>query len=187
MIQRVALCIICLLVLSACDSGDTAPSNVATNNISSDSYDPIDLDNALENISGMVISGALNHNSGDVPAFSLPVDLGGDEVYRYLEVESRNGYIVRLVHHYQLPAGTYPITTQLGTFAPRDEFAAGLLNLWSPDPTVQYTLNPQGTVTIRYEGDFTAGMFSFTAENSAGESVTVDGQFYAREVDSIVR
>jgi len=183
MIQRVVLCVLCMFVLSACDAGgDSAPA-VITNN---DSYVPFDVENTSTSATGMIISGAINHNTGEVLAFSLPLDRQ-QGAYRHVEIETRNGYILRLFHRVGIPAGTYPITTTLDTTPPDTEFGAGLLFLWSPDPADQFTSNPQGTVTIDYDNENILGSFTVTAENVAGESVEIVGQFYTQDTISVLR
>lgn len=185
MIKHVMMLILCVIALSACDSNS---SGVTVNNAASgESYIPINLTEISETTTGMVISGAINHNTGEVDAFWIRADRGL-EAYRNIEVETRNGYLLRLTHNVSLTEGTHPITKTLDTEPLMDnEVAGGLLYLWSPDEEKQFTRNPHGTLTIRWVNQDILGTFSLTVENVSGEQVTIDGRFYTRESESAVR
>ena len=186
MIKRVIFCVICSLILSACDTGGGNTSGATINNTSGASYAPINLDAVTESTTGMIISGAIDHNTGEVNAFWIP--LGNKLVsYRNLEVETRNGYLLRFTHLTSLSEGTHPIDFMLDTLPGDDEVAGGLLYLWSPDEALQFTHNPQGTLTVRYQGLDIIGSFNLTVENLAGESVSIVGQFISQESESAVR
>lgn len=180
MINRVALFVVCMIVMSACDSGGTAPP-ARTSASASDSFIPIDLETAPESLSGMIMSGALDHNSGDVSAYAMERNVAGPS-YQQIDIDTRTDYILRLVHLIGLPEGEYPITTSANLNPPDNEFSAGLLNLWSPDEAEQYTVNPQGTVTLSYDGEYVNGDYSLTVQNLAGDTVTINGQYHAKIV-----
>lgn len=186
MIKRVILCVICSLMFSACDAGGGNTSGETMNSISGERYDPIDLDAVTEATTGMIISGALDHNTGEVNAYWIR--LGNKlEPYRNLEVETRNGYLLRFTHLASLVEGTYPIDLTLDTLPDDGEVAGGLLYLWSPDEAEQFIHNPQGSLTVRFQGLDILGSFTMTAENLAGESVSIVGQFVSQESESAVR
>ncbi len=180
----VALCLVCLMVLSACDSGAAVPPARTADEISQN-YLPIDLENVPENVSGMVMSGALNHNSGDVIAQAIQI-IDQSPTYQHIDIETRSDYLLRLVHLFGMPEGEYPITTSFDSDPPENEFSVGLLNLWSPNDDDRYTVNPQGTVTLRYENGYVFGTYSLTVQNPAGDTVEIVGQYYAAEVDPTV-
>lgn len=186
MIKRVMMCAICLILLSACDTGGDNSSGINSNGVSGENYAPINLDTVTEATSGMVISGAIDHNTGEVEAFWIRLDRRLDS-YRNIEVETRNGYLLRLMHPISLGEGTHPINTTLDTLPTDTNIAGGLLYLWSPDEAQQFTHNPQGSLTIRYQDEEIFGSFTMTAENLAGDSITINGQFFSQESDSAVR
>lgn len=177
MIKYVLVWMICIVALSACDAGaSTSPNNT----INADTFSPIDLENTTITASGMVMSGAIDRNTGEVSSFSLPFDIG-QRAYRNLEVDAGDGYLLRFVHRTGLEAGTYPITVMLGEIPADTEIAGGLLYLWSPDPAEQFTVNPQGTITLDFTDQDTFATYELTVENPAGESVEIVGQLYAEE------
>ena len=182
MIKRVMISVLCMILLSACDTG----SNTSGGVVNSGSYAPIDLSTASEDMSGMILAGALDHNTGGVDAFWIPTTRGQD-AYRNLEVETRNGYLLRFFHRTGIPDGTYPIDTTLNTTPADTSIAGGLLYLWSPDEALQFTQNPIGTLTIRHEGNNLIGEFSLSVENLAGDSVVIEGQFYTQFTESALR
>jgi len=186
MIKRVMMCVICLLLFSACDTGGNNPSDSTTNSITGESYPLINFDTVTVGTTGMIISGAMDHNTGEVNAYWIRL---GDrlESYRHIEVETRNGYLLRLTHLASSSDGTYPINTSLETIPTDENFAGGLLYLWSPDESKQYIYNPEGTVTVSFDGDNISGSFTMTVENLAGESVTMEGIFTSQESASAVR
>lgn len=185
MIKRVMMCVISLLVLSACDTGGNNASSSTTNSITGESYTPINLETATAGTTGMIISGAIDHNTGDVDAFWIR--LGNRlESYRNIEVETRNGYLLRLTHLASSSDGTYPINTSLDIVPDDDNFAGGLLYLWSPDEAEQFIYNPQGSITVTFQNNIIAGSFTMTAENLAGESVSIEGIFSTQESGSAV-
>jgi len=185
MIKRVILCVTCLLILSACDTGGSNTSGGTINNASGESYAPIDLDVITESTTGMILTGAIEHNTGEVNAYL--VRLGNKlESYRNLEVETRNGYLLRFTVLGSLVDGTYPIDLTLDTL-PNNQVAGGLLYLWSPDETEQFIHNPQGSLTVRFQGEDILGSFTMTVENLAGDSVSIVGQFISQETESAVR
>jgi hypothetical protein len=185
MIKRVMMCVICSILLSACDTSGGNISGI-TNDVSGESYVPINLDAITEATSGMVISGAIDHNTGEVEAFWIRLDRRLD-AYRNIEVETRNGYLLRLMHLTSLDEGTYPINTSLDTLPTDINIAGGLLYLWSPDEAQQFTHNPQGSLTIRTQDLEIFGSFTMTAENLTGDSITINGQFFSQESASAVR
>jgi len=185
MIKQVMMLILCVLALSACDSNS---SGVTVNNgTTGESYIPINLTEISETTTGMVISGAIDHNTGEVDAFWIRADRGYD-AFRNIEVETRNGYLLRLTHNVALTEGTHPITKTLDAESiVGNEVAGGLLYLWSPDEAKQFTQNPQGTLTIKWVNQKVLGTFSLTVENIEGEQVTIDGRFFTEESASAVR
>lgn len=184
MIKRLMMLIICMLVVSACDN---SASTTTVNRVAGESYQPINLTEATQGTTGMVISGAIDHNTGEVDAFWIRVDRGLD-AYRNIEVETRNGYLLRLNHNIDLTEGTHPISFSLDTETLTDnQIAGGLLYLWSPDESEQFTQNPQGDLTIQFIDNQIQGSFSFTVENLAGEQVKLEGKFTAPESDSAIR
>lgn len=184
MIKQMILCVLCLMLLSACDTGGN-PSGATVNSVSGETYIPIDLETATETTSGMIMSGAIDHNTGDVDAFWIRADRGLD-AYRNIEVETRNGYLLRLTHQAGLTDGTYPINATLDSDLSETDIAGGVLYLWSPDESQQFTQNPQGTITIQIDDLETFGTFSITLENDSGEQVMIEGQFFAEESGSAV-
>jgi len=172
-----------MMILSACDNNS---SGVTVNSVSGESYRPIDLTNIEETTTGMIITGAIEHNTGDIDAYWIRADRGID-AYRNIEVETRNGYLLRLTHSILLTEGTHPINMTLDTETLVDnQIAGGLLYLWSPDEAKQFTQNPQGTLTIRYDDIEVYGVYNLTVENLAGEQVNLAGQFYSEESASAV-
>jgi hypothetical protein len=186
MIKRVIMCVICLMLLSACDTGGGNTSSATENDNLGRPYVPIDLDTINEGSSGMIMSGAIDHNTGHVDAFLIRKG-NRFESHNNLEIESRNGYLLRLTLYSGLSEGTYPINTTLDTTPTEAEIAGGLLYLWSPDEAQQFIRNPQGSLTLTFQEDEILGSFTMTAENLAGESVSIEGQFYAKESTSAVR
>lgn len=157
------------------------------NRASGESYVPINLTEITPTTTGMVISGAIEHNTGEVDSFWIRADRGLD-AYRNIEIEARNGYLLRLTHSILLTEGTHPINMTLDTETLIDnQVAGGLLYLWSPDPQQQYTLNPQGTLTVDFIDAEILGTFSLTVENPAGEQVTIEGRFYTEESASAIQ
>ncbi len=182
MVKRIMMCMMCFMVLSACDSGTpSSPINDDPN-----SYLPIDLETVTETASGMVMTGAIDHNTGEVLSFSIPVDYG-QAAFRNLEVETRNGYLLRFVHRTGIPSGTYPITTVVGSPPIDSEVAGGLLYLWSPNDAEQFTVNPQGSITLDFQDDDVLGRYNLTVENPAGAVVNITGQLFAQESTSVLR
>jgi hypothetical protein len=85
------------------------------------------------------------------------------------------------VHRTGIEDGTYPITVMLGDIPADTEIAGGLLYLWSPEPDQQFTLNPQGTITLEFIEQDTFATYDLTVENPAGETIEIVGQLYAEE------
>ena len=177
MIKRVMISVMCLLLLSACDTGGGNTSSA------NGSYVPIDLTASPDDMSGMIISGAIDHNTGGVDAFWIPTTRG-ENTYRNIELDTRNGYLLRLFHRGGISDGTYPIDTPLDTTPVDTSIAGGLLYLWSPDESLQFMQNPVGTLTIRHENSELLGTFALAVENLAGESVVIEGKFVTELTES---
>ena len=186
MIKQLIMCILYITLLSACDTGGGNSSNVIVDNSTGETFVPIDLDVITDTTTGMIISGAIDHNTGEVDAFYIRADRGLDS-YRNIEVETRNGYLLRLTHRTGLDEGTYPITLNLETLPTGNDIAGGLLYLWSPEDEQQFVNNPDGTLSIEYRGEDVLGAFMLTVENSEGGQVSIEGQFFTQESASAVR
>lgn len=183
--KQFIMLVLCMLLISACDSGGGDTSNQNSNATSSGGVTTLSVETATEEDTFMDISGALTLNTGSVNAYWIQMESADYPVY-VIEIEGRDGYLGRLAYSSELQAGTYQINNPLDAeYTQEGIFTAGLLYLHSPDESKQYRNSPTGTITIHFGDQRIIGVFEFTASNSSGSTVTVKGHLNAPLGDGV--
>ncbi len=162
-----------LLLLSACDTGSDSGNTGGEDGIIGEG-DLIQVDGAVSFVTGNAMSSFIE--MADVPF-----------THRLIDIRSEDwDYIIRIAYSGELPAGEYPISNPIGDEVAQEGIVtAGLLYLLSPDESRSFRANPIGTLTLDFGDNIILGDYALTAENPNGETVTITGDFRARQEDTI--